>query len=292
MHKGDKDKDIIRIVLDKEFKFKYSSLNNQNTTAYLEKLEIIKRLSHTLSIQYNLKGYLVTIDGVKIADNMYYLITAIIEHDKFQCCDKMFIDNVTGLYNRNYWEGIVNGETFNIIEKNVTLIIIDVDNLKGINDKYGHMVGDKVIKIVGQGIKRCIREDDIGLRYGGDEFSVLLFNQDKNAAYKVVERIRGKISELAEELCISIEISAGIANNTSFKDMEELFDMADKDLYIEKGKKNQKEIENDNLRREIENIRSELNGVVINENQAIINEEVLELSKKLDELIVRYLKNT
>lgn len=291
MCKGDKYIEIISIVLNKEYNIKYTNLDNHNITEYLEKFEIIKRLSDVLPVQHNLGDYFVSIDEANIDDNMYYLITVVVEHNKCEHCSKVFIDKVTGLYNRNYWERIINSDTktLNSVAENFTLIIIDVDDLKGINDIYGHKVGDKVIEIVGQGIKKCIRKDDVGLRYGGDEFIILLFNQDKKAAYKVIERIRREIIELAAEHCMSIQISAGVAYETSFKNMEYLFNMADKDLYIEKKLKNQKKIETD--KKKIENIRNELNKIVIRENKKIINEEVMEISKKLDELIVKYLRN-
>jgi diguanylate cyclase (GGDEF)-like protein len=286
-----KHKEVIRIVLDNEKNIKYTNLDDQKVRAYLQKLKILEKLSDVLPVQYNLREYFVTIDEVNIADNKYYLITAVAEYNKCEDCSKVVIDKVTGLYNRNYWEQIINGETLNSATKNYTLIIIDVDNLKEINDIYGHTVGDKVIEIVGQGIKNCIRKDDVGLRYGGDEFTILLFNQDKKAAYKVIERISSEISKLAAKHCLSIEISAGVAHHTSLKNIKDLFNMADKDLYIEKKAKNQKEIANNNLRKEIENIRNELNRIVVSKNQKIINEEVLEISKKLDELIIKYLKN-
>lgn len=286
-----KNKEIIRIMLDERYNIQYASIDNKNATDYLEKLEVLCRLSDELPIQYNLKDYYVTIDNINIANDTYYSITATGEQNKCEQCSKVFIDRVTGLYNRNYWEKVIQDETPNLVAKNFTLIIIDVDNFKEINDIYGHTIGDIAIEIVGQGIKKCIRKDDVGLRYGGDEFTILLFNQDKKDAYKVIERIRKEISKSAVEHHLSIQISTGVAYYDSLKDMEEVLKMADKELYREKRVKKQTKIENDNLKKEIEDINDILNRIVIEANKKTTNKEVIEVSKKLDELIVKYTIN-
>ncbi|WMM24543.1 GGDEF domain-containing protein [Tissierella sp. MB52-C2] len=238
MSKGDKHREIVHIVLDKRCNIEYTSIDNQNAISYIEKLKILQRLSDDLPIQYDLGDCYVNLDKVNIANKVYYLITIIEEYDKCTDCSRVFIDKVTGLYNRNYWERLINDEMSNLVAENFTLIIIDVDNLKGINDIYGHTAGDKVIEIVGEGIKKCIRKSDVGLRYGGDEFIILLFKQDRNIAYKVIERIRGEIHRLSVSYGLNIQFSAGIAYSNSLKNMADTMTMADKDLYREKGLKN------------------------------------------------------
>ena len=235
----------------------------------------------------------VTIDKVNITGNMYYVITAVLRHPKCENCRKALTDAVTGLYNRNYWEQIISGATFQPRTQNFSLILIDVDNLKEINDTYGHIAGDKVIEIVGQAIKKCIRKEDAGLRYGGDEFIILLFNQDKKAAYRVIERIRREINKLAAGQGMNIQISAGVAYYNSLRNVGDIIKMADRDLYKEKQMKKTKEKQNSDklkyLIQEIEKLRDELNKKVTLEGKGINNEETLKLSQKLDELITRYL---
>jgi len=204
-------------------------------------------------------------------------------------------DAVTGLYNRNYWEQIISEVTLHPRTQNFSLILIDVDNLKEINDTYGHTAGDKVIEIVGQAIKKCIRKEDAGLRYGGDEFIILLFNQDKKAAYRVIERIRREINKLAAGQGMNIQISAGAAYYDCLQNMGDIIKMADRDLYKEKRVKKSKEKQNSeklkHLLREIEKLRDELNKKVTLEGKEINNEEALKLSQRLDGLIARYLKD-
>lgn len=293
MCKEDKNKEIIRIVLNKRYDIQYASIDNQNAIECLEKQEVLHRLSDDLPVEYNLKDYHVTIDEVNITGNMYYVITAVLRHPKCENCRKALTDAVTGLYNRNYWEQIISGTTFQSRTQNFSLILIDVDNLKEINDTHGHTAGDKAIEIVGQAIKNSIRKEDAGLRYGGDEFIILLFNQDKKAAYRVIERIRKEISELAAGQGMNIQISAGAAYYDCLRNMEDIIKMADKDLYKEKRVKKSKEKQNSeklkHLLREIEKLRDELNKKVTLEGKGINNEETLKLSQKLDELITRYL---
>lgn len=293
MCKEDKNKEIIRIVLNKRYDIQYASIDNQNAIECLEKQEVLHRLSDDLPVEYNLKDYHVTIDEVNITGNMYYVITAVLRHPKCENCRKALTDAVTGLYNRNYWEQIISGATFQPRTQNFSLILIDVDNLKEINDTYGHIAGDKVIEIVGQAIKKCIRKEDAGLRYGGDEFIILLFNQDKKAAYRVIERIRREINKLAAGQGMNIQISAGAAYYDCLQNMGDIIKMADRDLYKEKRVKKSKEKQNSeklkHLLREIEKLRDELNKKVTLEGKGINNEETLKLSQRLDELIVKHL---
>ena len=293
MCKEDKNKEIIRIVLNKRYDIQYASIDNKNAIDYIKKLDIVNRLSDDLPVQYDLDNYHVTIDEVNITGNMYYVITAVLRHPECENCRKALTDAVTGLYNRNYWEQIISDVTLHPRTQNFSLILIDVDNLKEINDTYGHTAGDKVIEIVGQAIKKCIRKEDAGLRYGGDEFIILLFNQDKKAAYRVVERIRREISKLAAGQGMNIQISAGAAYYDCLRNMGDIIKMADRDLYKEKRVKKSKEKQNSeklkHLLLEIEKLRDELNKKVTLEGKGINNEETLKLSQRLDELIVKHL---
>ena len=295
MCKEDKNKEIIRIVLNKRYDIQYASIDNQNAIECLEKQEVLHRLSDDLPVEYNLKDYHGTIDEVNITGNMYYVITAVLRHPKCENCRKALTDAVTGLYNRNYWEQIISGATFQPRTQNFSLILIDVDNLKEMNDTYGHMAGDKAIEIVGQAIKNSIRKEDAGLRYGGDEFIILLFNQDKKAAYRVIERIRREINKLAAGQGMNIQISAGAAYYDCLQNMGDIIKMADRDLYKEKRVKKSKDKQDSeklkHLLREIEKLRDELNKKVTLEGKGINNEEALKLSQKLDGLITRYLKD-
>ncbi|GMG97971.1 GGDEF domain-containing protein [Tepidimicrobium xylanilyticum] len=242
MRKGKYEiEEINRIVLNNENKILYSSININEAQNYLKKLDAINKLPKVSCAQYRLENYWVTIDEINISDQKYYMITIVSSKQKCSDCSKyskVLVDSVTGLHNRNYWELINNGSIYYPLStKDFALIIIDIDNLKEINDSFGHLAGDGVIKIVGQSIKRNIRKEDLGIRYGGDEFLILLFNQDKRAAKKVIERIRKEINELNAGQRISIQISAGVAYYNSLINVGDIIKMADRDLYKEKQMK-------------------------------------------------------
>ncbi|OOO64642.1 hypothetical protein BS638_10345 [Clostridium tepidum] len=289
--------EIIRIVLNNENKVLYSSININETHYYLKKLGALNKLSKVSCVQYCLENHLAFIDEFYINDQKYHMITIVSSKQKCSdCskCSKVLVDSVTGLHNRNYWELINNGSIYYPLStKDFALIIIDIDNLKEINDNFGHLAGDEVIKIVGQSIKRNIRKEDLGVRYGGDEFLILLFNQDKRAAKKVIERIRKEINELTASQRMSIQISAGVAYYNSLRNVGDIIKMADRDLYKEKQMKKTKEKQNSDklkyLIQEIEKLRDELNKKVAQGGKGLNSEETLKLSQRLDELIVEHL---
>lgn len=284
--------EIIYFILDKKHNIEYANIDDQSVITYIKKLDIISKLEDELPTKYEIEYYYIIIDKVNLNGKIHYLVILI---KFFRCsnCSGMLTDEVTGLYNRKYWEQIINNNgSLDPKIKNSSLIMIDIDNLKGLNDMYGHTVGDKAIKILGQGIKKCIRKSDIGLRYGGDEFIILLFNQDKNVAYKVIERIKRETSKLAAEHGLKIQISAGIATCNSLEEIENAFKIADKDLYKEKRVKKQLLGDKDSgIDKEIEKLRDKLNELVIKNNNEEIKEEVLKVSQKLDDLILEYLKD-
>lgn len=107
------------------------------------------------------------------------------------------MDKLTELYNRSYLEPFLESE-INAAKKDnqkVSVIMVDMDHFKEINDTYGHVVGDHVLTIFAQVVLKCIRKTDIIARYGGDEFIVVLPNTDTDTAKAVAERIREDVSQ-------------------------------------------------------------------------------------------------
>ena len=290
MCEDNKDRKIICIILDRRYRIKYANIGNKYAINYVKSLDI-RRLSYNLPVQYNLEDYNIVIDKINITGNIYYLITAVSLHPECKNCRKALTDEVTGLYNRNYFEQMIRDATLRPRSQNFSLILIDVDNLKEVNDTFGHIAGDKVIEIVGQAIKKCIRKGDVALRYGGDEFIILLFDEDKKAAYRVIGRIRKEINKLALEQRMDIQISAGTAYYNSLRNMGDIIKMADRDLYKEKQiKKSIKRQNGEKLKGlilEIEKLRDKLNKKV-QEGKGLHNEETLKLSQELDKLIAKY----
>lgn len=146
-------------------------------------------------------------------------------------------DSLTGISNRRYYmerfqEELKRSGKFNYI---FSCLMIDIDHFKNYNDRYGHMVGDAVLIEAAKRIKENIRQIDFMSRYGGEEFSVILSETDKDLAKTAAERIRKAIEEKAikvydEELKVTVSIGISTFPQDG-RDCQALIDNADAALY-------------------------------------------------------------
>jgi len=113
--------------------------------------------------------------------------------------------------------------------------MVDIDNFKTINDTYGHLYGDYVLKRVAVTIKNNLRKTDIVGRYGGDEFFIILCDTSREEGYAMMERIRQKIHEIEWEKDLVVTISGGIAEVES-DELASLLKKVDQLLYKAKQK--------------------------------------------------------
>ena len=149
-------------------------------------------------------------------------------------------DHLTGLFNRGYWELrlIQEFKRFDRYDNPSSLIMLDIDHFKKINDNYGHTVGDEAIRCVSRIIKEQIRDLDIAGRYGGEEFGVILTNTNGDGACVIAERLRGVIEKqtvYAEGHEIKFTISLGVAElNEHMHDHRAWIEKADQALYKSK----------------------------------------------------------
>jgi len=150
-------------------------------------------------------------------------------------------DNLTGAYNRTYFHTIIKAELINA-EKDcyeIAVAMLDIDNFKRVNDTYGHLFGDKVLKSIAALINKSIRSDDVMARFGGEEFIILFPHTSLTEAYEIVEELRKKIASTDikdNTVCVSISASFGIASfpqNSS--NIMELLKNADDALYDAKN---------------------------------------------------------
>ena len=121
----------------------------------------------------------------------------------------------------------------------LSLIFIDLDNFKDINDKFGHNRGDELLKKVASSFQACCREADEVFRFGGDEFVIILPETGKEGARDVMERIESKLFSLDLEILenIKIEISWGVAKLKKEESLNDLLSRADQDMYKNKKEK-------------------------------------------------------
>lgn len=148
---------------------------------------------------------------------MHYHLVRTVNRQNRRLAQLNRIDGLTGLLNRSSWED----KALEILRRHqrlglpAALLMIDIDHFKQINDEYGHLTGDEVIRAVAGIIRRCIRDVDVPGRYGGDEFGIVLVQTVPETAKIIAERIR--LSVLAGEpdgIPVSMStVSIGIATN-------------------------------------------------------------------------------
>lgn len=152
-------------------------------------------------------------------------------------------DSLTGLYNRRYLETHFN-ELVNDLgpsAKSISVLILDVDHFKRVNDDYGHAAGDDVLQILAKRIMGGIRGFDTAIRLGGEEFVVLMPNVDARAALTAANRLRAMVAEDPFETSdgaqsLSITVSIGAATGVAgVIDLDHLLERADQALYAAKN---------------------------------------------------------
>lgn len=160
-----------------------------------------------------------------------------VELDRLHLYEQATHDPLTGLYNRNYL-----GEALHRLcatedrpgGARVALLMIDVDHFKQVNDIWGHQIGDKVLAAVAGAILHAIRPDDIVVRFGGEEFVVLLADIELHAAQSIAERIRASIAQTGEGLP-EVTASVGVALRLPGEQCDSLVGRADQALYRAKA---------------------------------------------------------
>jgi diguanylate cyclase (GGDEF)-like protein len=146
------------------------------------------------------------------------LAIAIRTVDMFENAERLTItDDLTKLFNYRYLMKYLQADVKRCLryKKKVSLLFIDVDGFKRINDTFGHLVGSQALAEMGQVFKRIVRETDVVGRYGGDEFVIVLPETPLNGAMVIAERIRKKVEEcefVAQNLSIRLTVSLGVAN--------------------------------------------------------------------------------
>jgi diguanylate cyclase (GGDEF)-like protein len=148
-------------------------------------------------------------------------------------------DGLTGLANHKTFYEMLERELWRARRYGgrISLIMVDVDNLKTINDAYGHRAGDKVIREISKRIKECIRQIDTAARYGGDEFAVILLNTSlKDAtivAQRMVDAVAGSPVTWSKEE-IPLSISVGLGQYDADSTPEDITSRSDQALYTAK----------------------------------------------------------
>jgi diguanylate cyclase (GGDEF)-like protein len=154
-----------------------------------------------------------------------------------------YLDDLTHLYNTRFLDLVLDRELK--AERPFSVLFLDLDRFKAINDQYGHLVGSKLLVEVGRVLKSSVRDEDVVARYGGDEYVAILLGIDSGGATKVAERIRRSIEDHVfcsrEGTRIRITASIGLASSPEHTTRKaELLDLADRALY--RGKRSTRNV--------------------------------------------------
>jgi diguanylate cyclase (GGDEF)-like protein len=151
-------------------------------------------------------------------------------------------DEGTGIFNRRHFFQLAEQEFSRALRYKhpLSAIIVDVDEFKAFNDRYGHIVGDQVLRQVAQALKNNLREGDILGRYGGEEFSILLPSTDRQSARKVAERLCEQVAASGvktETEVLNVTVSIGAAElKPKMNHLLALVEIADRAMYTAKAK--------------------------------------------------------
>jgi diguanylate cyclase (GGDEF)-like protein len=147
-------------------------------------------------------------------------------------------DALTGLYNHGYFQDRLDRE-IKLADRNnevVSLILLDIDRMKKINDTHGHRSGDRVLSHVAALMLASVRDVDVCARYGGEEFVVILPQCDRENATVVADRLRASVASKATNNGGQVTVSIGVATYPSgAKSKDELVEMADRAMYLAKA---------------------------------------------------------
>lgn len=179
------------------------------------------------------KNFLVEMDNRKI---MVYILSDITGQkvEQEQLSNFAYKDELTGIHNRRFcFEKI---EYFNKNEDIFSLVLIDVDGLKYVNDNFGHAEGDSYICQVVEAIRKNIREIDILSRVGGDEFIIILLNCTEDSAINKMESICKEIKKIRRNYPLSISYGVTYVSGRNRIPLQKLINESDKKMYVYKSK--------------------------------------------------------
>lgn len=154
--------------------------------------------------------------------------------------DRATRDPLTGVLNRRTFNNSINSaiQMSTRLDRKLSAAMIDIDHFKGINDKYGHLVGDQALIDVADVLQRSFRENDLVYRYGGEEFVVVLQGADEAATVRCMERCREEIAAIqlvsAPELTITVSCGVAEVDRLSISAVE-LIERADGALFVAKA---------------------------------------------------------
>lgn len=174
---------------------------------------------------------------IKHEYNMVHSLMGMVGEGERSLLKMATTDTLTGVGNRRLFEEIFQahqtlGKNYDVT---LFLLLFDIDNFKSINDTFGHNTGDSVLKELSTLVSRSIRKSDIFVRWGGEEFAILLRYSDPTTVMKIAEQIRQRIDKNSFDTIVHVTCSFGLTSIQSNETLEQVFERADQALYRAKN---------------------------------------------------------
>ncbi len=148
--------------------------------------------------------------------------------------EKSYTDELTGIYNRRYCKDYVNKLLAS--HEDFSFAMIDIDQLKKVNDRFGHCTGDEYINLVAKTVKDTIKASDIFCRVAGDEFVIIFKNRGDKSSKEKMKKIRHKLLEIKKDYTLSISYGIIYVPTETSLNTEEIFELSDVKMYEFKNK--------------------------------------------------------
>ena len=158
--------------------------------------------------------------------------------DKLELLAQM--DPLTEALNRHAFHSLLRGPEGGVeLMTSGSVAVIDIDNLKPINDTWGHSTGDKAIRVVARSMRSLIRADDMLFRWGGDEFLMLMFNLSEEETSRRLKKLNAIVEENCRkwpEMPVTVTVSHGVAGFDSVTQLGHAIELADQAMYAARNK--------------------------------------------------------
>lgn len=218
--------------LDKTDKYIYTYTLKDKLYEPIKRIAIISQSSIALGLLI----LFIAINHIVLRNANEILNAVENSRDKFK--EHAYKDPLTGVCSRLFLNTWIENNLDALEEQNViySIAMIDGDNFKEINDNYGHSVGDKVLARIADILQKSVRQNDIVIRYGGDEFLIIFENIVSDTAENILKRVEKKLVEI-DDFEFDITISYGISEIRNSEDFFQSLNKADEKMYSSKQKK-------------------------------------------------------
>ena len=242
---NDKIKNVNKAFIDL-YKFKKDELINKDINHFIKQVDLDEVSKKEIIYNKNKFGKVFPVDisvsTVKNDEESFskiYIIVNINDYIKYQKKLKKLAhkDLMTETFNRQAGLRILKNTINKAYEENLTILFLDINGLKKVNDTLGHSKGDLLIKKVTKVVKDVIRESDVVVRFGGDEFLVILKNADLEIGKDIKKRINIELKNI-DKYDFNIYVSIGVCEykKDKYNTLTEFIEKADQKMYIEKEK--------------------------------------------------------